>query len=74
MFLLGSIGGVATIGAASDESSVVDYAVYWGLTSTVKMPGGSPGLNAEFLHHDFMSSHFLLCGFLHLGQSLLDAT
>ena len=46
--LLGSIGGVATIGAASDESSVVDYAVYWGLTSTVKMPGGSPGLNAEF--------------------------
>ena len=45
---LGSIGGTVTLGAAADESQVGSYAVYWGASSTVKLPGGSPGLNAEF--------------------------
>ncbi len=45
---LGSIGGTVTLGAAADESQVGSYAVYWGASSTMKLPGGSPGLNAEF--------------------------
>ena len=45
---LAKIGGTVTIGAASDESEVVDYAVYWGASSSVKSPGGSHGLTAEF--------------------------
>ena len=45
---LANIGGAVTIGAASDESQVVDYVVYWGATSAAKLPAGSPGLYAEF--------------------------
>ena len=45
---LQQISGTVTIAAAADESEVASYAVYWGVSPTVRLPGGAPGLNAEF--------------------------
>ena len=70
---LANIGGAVTIGAASDESAVVDYVVYWGATSTAKLPGGSPGLNAEFFTLDLVSCPCSTCfvDFSTLGTAYL---
>ena len=35
---LANIGGAVTIGAASDESQVVDYVVYWGANLRCQAP------------------------------------
>ena len=68
---LANIGGTVTIGAASDESEVVDYAVYWGVTSSVKSPGGSHGLNAEFFLMSSCPSATSFVDFSSLGAPFL---
>ena len=68
---LANIGGAVTIGAASDESEVVDYAVYWGVTSSVKLPGGSHGLNAEFFLMSSCPSATSFVDFSTLGAPFL---
>ena len=46
--LAGFVEGTVMVGAAADESQISGYAIYWGQSSSMKLEGGEPGLQAQF--------------------------
>ena len=70
--MAGFIEGTIHVGAATDESEISGYAIYWGQSNSTKLDGGEPGLYAEFFEMASCPCTSCSVDFASLGHPILQ--